>query len=111
MGGLRLKKAVAISSIAFYLHYADDMRRLALFGIFAAIVPPPAGILSGLLAVGFYEAAQCANRVGRKMMGYAQSEDFEILGQVNERYHRARRSIVPFSYNMEKTVFRRPEMR
>lgn len=107
---LGLRRVVAATSLAFYLRYSGDVKRLAVFATVAVIVPPPAGIVSGLLAVGFYEAAKASGRAYRDVMGLPQPEDLAVLDEVNRRYKEARREIVPFRHP-EKTVFPALEMR
>lgn len=101
---------MAASSLVFLMRYSGDVRRLAVFLTVAVIVPPPAGIVSGLLAVGFYEAAKVSGRVYRDVMGLPRPEDFAALAEVNRRYKEAHREIMPLP-RPEKTVFPAMEMR
>lgn len=107
---LGLRRAIAATSLALYLRYSGDVRRLAVFATVAVIVPPPAGIVTGLLAVGFYEAAKASRRAGRDFLGLAQPEDYDILAEVNRRYCAPHREIIPLP-RPEKTVFPALEMR
>lgn len=107
---LGLRKTVAASSFVFLMRYSGDVRRLAIFATVALVVPPPVGLVSGVLAVGFYEAAKASGRACRDMMGIPQPEDFEALAEVNRRYKDAHREIVALP-RYQKTVFPAVEMR
>lgn len=98
-----LKKAAVASTLVFFIHGSQDTKRFALFMLVAAVVPPPAGIVTGLVAVGFYEGAKALRRSFIKAQGYSLEEDLEALGHVNESYSRGRQKalLIPLP---QKTV-------
>jgi hypothetical protein len=113
-GMLRLKKAAVATYFFFALSHAGNARQLAMFGLIAALVPPPVGLLAATVLVGGYKAAMAAGRslshAFRDAKGYAQPGDFEILGEFNRIQREAPRLIVPLP-RPEKTVFPRFEIR
>lgn len=86
-----LRGAAAASALVFYMHNSGDMRRLAIFTLVAAVVPPPVGIVTGFVAIGFYEGGKALKRSFMRAQGGLQAEDLERLESVNAFYHQGRR--------------------
>ncbi len=97
--GLRLKKAAFACSFALYPYVGRSKKGLMIFGVAAMVVPPPLGLVSGVVAAVAFNMSAAA---GQKLLqtvqrcrGLASPRDFEILGEFNRMRATAPRLALP----------------
>ena len=121
--GMRLKQAALASCIVLSPHIAGRKGGLMAFGVATLVVPPPFGVLTGVLAAVAYNSGAAAGhklvRATHNKLGIAHPRDFEVLEEFNRRQRQAHRLVLPLERHpyparpgpRQKTVFPVAEMR